>query len=415
MTTSLKLILAISLLINLPVKASLHYQKQDLNDWKKIDLKSWFSFHEWRKTFHERAEDIYFKTKFIASSKKERLGFVISCVGLCELFRGEKKNYAHKLTEIKEGDEIITQKNSYLYLFILDGTLVRLAPNTSLSLNDIDISPTRFFIHARLNNGFMQWIARSEDNIPQDSLHDTDQLFSKTIPIIKNRQSFYDPDSQLRNRIDELNRRVDENNEFTHFKKTTVLIRTPVANIMGKNGNFSIFSILGYETFIKSDIETKLTLRKRKSPPKINLEKNEWYKVDRYGKKVKKNSSLNATFGMAELMTKRPFTMFLKREKWLKKYSQELFDPTTPLERIYHLGYQMWDYKDYDILKIKFFDLDKKIKRIQRISNYFEKRNLYSALYLTKKNKIDRIPFGPSFYRLALESYLDYIAQRKNH
>ena len=138
---------------------------------------------------------------------KERVGHVLDCRGKCLLFRGLGKNKIQFKSTLKEGDEIQTFKDSYLWFFLLDGTMVRLSPLSSITLKEINLTEKEVFIHARVNFGNLLWLSRDDVGFSEIKQRETDTLF-KPIPL-------YEALPKVKKK------KVDEiyNDFITHFKK----------------------------------------------------------------------------------------------------------------------------------------------------------------------------------------------------
>ena len=106
--------------------------KRSLIQWGEIDQKRWLSFKKWRENFEKREKFPPWERLKRERSLKEKVGRVVDCRGECFLYRGLGKNKLQFRSTVREGDEIQTSKDSYLWLFLLDGTMVRVSPYSSL-------------------------------------------------------------------------------------------------------------------------------------------------------------------------------------------------------------------------------------------------------------------------------------------
>ena len=106
-----------------------------------VDEKEWLSFKKWRENFEKREKFPPWERLKRERSLKERVGHIMDCRGECWLFRGLGKNKVQFRSTVREGDEIQTSKDSYLWLFLLDGTMVRVSPQSSITMREINITP----------------------------------------------------------------------------------------------------------------------------------------------------------------------------------------------------------------------------------------------------------------------------------
>src|SRR5690606_11019760 len=119
---------------------------------------------EWRRNLRQRglAEDS---------------GRSLECVGDCKLYRGDGAAQLRLRSRVIEGDELETGADSDAGLFLMDGSMVRVSPNTSVTFKAINISEKAVFHHARLNYGHALWISRQKEKFPENGLKETDALF----------------------------------------------------------------------------------------------------------------------------------------------------------------------------------------------------------------------------------------------
>src|SRR5690606_4233162 len=98
--------------------------------------------------------------------------------------------YAQYRSRIHEGDEIVTDKNSMAWVMLIDGTLLRISPNSSISFNDVNLSKqqTQFFM--RLNYGHVYIQPRFSGKFEAQDMAETDGAFLPLLEKTANRE-FY--------------------------------------------------------------------------------------------------------------------------------------------------------------------------------------------------------------------------------
>ena len=114
-----------------------------------LDIRRWINERDMRDL------EPGWKVRQRLAAQPERVGKVISCIGDCQIYRGLFPNRARWLSRVEEGDEIHTGVNSYVWLSLIDGTLVRIAPESSVSFLEVNITPDEVFFQARLNQGYV--------------------------------------------------------------------------------------------------------------------------------------------------------------------------------------------------------------------------------------------------------------------
>ena len=179
--------------------------RRSLIQWKELDHKEWLSFKKWKEEYEKREKFPPWERLKRERSLKERVGYVVDCRGECFLYRGLGKNKIQFKSTVREGDEIQTKKDSYLWLFLMDGTMVRVSPQTSLTMREINISPNEVFLHARINFGNVLWLSREGSFFDERSERETDALFHPH------------PLYEVLPKID--NKKIDENDLFSYLEE----------------------------------------------------------------------------------------------------------------------------------------------------------------------------------------------------
>ena len=93
------------------------------------------------------------------------------------VFRGNGKISLKKNGHIKQGDLIETLRNGHAWLSLIDGTLIRMSPNSTFSIESFEISPSNILFFHRINNGNVNFISRDESSDAPLSVVESDRVF----------------------------------------------------------------------------------------------------------------------------------------------------------------------------------------------------------------------------------------------
>ena len=406
--------------------------KRSLIDWEGVDEKEWLSFKKWRENFEKREKFPPWERLKRERSLKERVGHIMDCRGSVG-FLGLGKIKCN-LKHCKEGDEIQTSKDSFLWLFLLDGTMVRVSPQSSITMREINITPFEIFFHARINFGNILWLSREGSLLEEKKERETDTLFDphplfEVLPMIKKSQvrednlfSYLEKESPSLIQYKRLNAKIKRNGSFFKSKKSIAFLVMPNGTLFGERLKVEMIVLLGGETFLKRRTFKQLGL-KEKGPletllaevflrgyenNKGNLiEEGLWYEINKLG------TSLNALepknyrkFLMGEFITQRIPTMLLAREHFLKRYSWFIFNnKLTSKELALRYGYRLWRSWSSKIKELRArVEYLKEYTRRVETTVLKESAKLRRRL-LNRKETVHPITYDNRFYKLAMESY----------
>ncbi|MEE2743410.1 MAG: hypothetical protein VYD54_05845, partial [Bdellovibrionota bacterium] len=250
-------------------------QKRSLTRWEGIDQKKWLDFYSWKKEREGKDRFLSWENLKRERDLKERVGHVVDCRGKCLLYRGLGKNKIQFRSTIREGDEIQTFKDSYLWIFLLDGTMVRLSPLSSITLKEINLTQREVFIHARVNFGNLLWLSRDDVGLSEIEKRETDTLFQpiplyEALPKVKKEKvnekdlfSFFKKDGPTLEQYKKLNQFIDKDRAFYESKKKLAFLVMPNATLFGERLKVEIVVLLGGETYIKRRDHKQLGLKKK--------------------------------------------------------------------------------------------------------------------------------------------------------
>ncbi|MDD4975381.1 MAG: hypothetical protein PHY93_13565, partial [Bacteriovorax sp.] len=242
--------------------------------WGEINLKTFLSFHDWKNLRDDKDQVPEWETIVRERNNREIVGRFFQCVGLCRLDRGQSFFIPNLRTAIYEGDEIQTIGESYAWIFLLDGTMVRLAPESSINFNELNIGAKENFLNVRVNAGNILWLSRNESLFDELNVRETDILFNPLALYeaqpIPDRKPYKEDDlielvserQTILNQYKNLNGLIEKNNKFTRSKPTYAFIVMPNLTVMGYNPSVEIVSLLGGKTFLKKRSSNFLGLKK---------------------------------------------------------------------------------------------------------------------------------------------------------
>jgi hypothetical protein len=440
------------------------YQGENVShvDWESLQPESWFDIRKWKEENFKRENDPLWTLKMRETDRREIMGYVVSCVGQCFLIRGEASIQVSSRTRLKEGDDLQTKEDSYLWLFLVDGTLVRLSPKSSLSLQEINISSQEFFFVARINEGFVYWRNRSLSIYEASASPETDPLFYPlrwyaANPPLEGQDFYSDKDlyqylvspSSTEKQSLLLNQHLIINNKIIKNKKTLNFLVFPNGSVFGEQIQMLAFITPGQESFFKLLIENGVASTDEKEVrPKefyyrghnnsatFKTEYDRWYEVDKNGKNILEKTDLEGTFGPQEFLVKRIPTILLAREMMLEHYSLGLFEPSLTINSMaFRYGYRLWKDFDLDFRKVndqtglEFEYLQARWAYLKEFTRRIESTNLFVLFNLLKKYQGEQesagegesevgsesgkagLSYNDSFHRLAFTTYLKRLSR----
>ena len=298
------------------------WHRKNLIYWKMIDPLTWNDFDRWRVGKHLKDADPNWKEKFIDNTRREPIGFVLDCMGKsCFRFRGEVDDKIDTDNELIEGDEINTGNTAHLWAFLLDGTLVHMAPDSSLTLKEINVGERDIFYHVRLNYGKIFWLSRS-GRLPE-------KVYPHLTPLIR------------------------ESNLFVRGKSHHLLLVMPNGTVSLGDGNakFSHISFAhSYVKIIADDVLLQLSKREGyatlfyrglENTDSFTLKENTWYRVESGGKLAKAISD-DAFAQQEQHAIEGIVPALIKRELSLQRRARFLFESPPDKEQLARHGYRLW-------------------------------------------------------------------------
>jgi hypothetical protein len=405
-------------------------QKQSTTSWNHLPIESFLSFriwkedsdmqdkiHEWEKINRER-------------NHKEIVGRIFQCVGSCRVDRGDGFFNGSPRTGILEGDEIQTIGDSYAWIFLFDGTMVRLSPQTSITFNELNVGANENFINARVNAGNVLWLSRQTNIFQENNLRETDVIFFpyalyEALPVTDKKayveDDLYELISEKKTAVNQyktLNATLVENNKMTGDKPTYAFIVLPNATLMGQSLNVEVVSLLGGRSYFKKRSFDNLGLEKKEeigndlllqmrgfdNKTLTPIQDDLWIEVDEKGRNYSEVSDKH-WLDMGEFITKRIPSIMLGRELFLKEFSAFAFRKTyDPLALAKNDGYLLWEKTNLD-LRLEF--LKEYFRRVET-SNLLTSSRFRERMVERGDKKAAAMEYGTHFFITALNRYYQF-------
>lgn len=408
-------------------------QSKSLIEWGKLDEKEWLDFYSWKKDLKEKEETPNWERIVRDRDLIEDVGRVIACVGECRIYRGETSYAVTFRSDIKEGDELLTTADSYVWVFLFDGTLVRLAPDSSISFKEINIGIENNFLHVRMNAGNIFWMNRNASPYSGSQLKETDTLFlplelHDANPRQLKREfaddelfKYLENDTAKVTQYEVLNQSIEKNNQWVK-KKTKSFIVLPNGNVMGDNLIAEFIVLLGGKSYFKTKTGDNLGLTRTYTPiatftfrgfentESESILPNIWYEVEERGREIAQINEPRE-FRIGEYVTKRIPSIIQAREILMEQYSNFAHTITDREELAVKFGYRLWEFPERATEgNEEKLDLEKRIDFLTEYTRRIETTNLMAARKIRERLKsrgetILTYEYSDRFYKKALANY----------
>lgn len=405
-------------------------------NFENVDVDKFLSFKKWKLDTDEKELYPNWESIIRERANKELAGHFFQCVGTCRVDRAEAFFNPQHRSNVYEGDEIQTFEESYAWIFLIDGTMVRLAPNSSITINEINLGVKENFINARINYGNVYWLSRFENQYEEFNGKETDALFFPlklydAQPVVheysyteKQLFNFLEEPQTTKNQYRRLNSLIEENNKFVKSKKTYAFIVMPTLTVMGYSPAVEFISLLGGRAFIKNKAQDDIGISGNYSPELTyqlrgydnksfeKLEVGTWYEIDEKGKKLREADDISFKV-VGEFITRRIPSLLIARELFLTEYSKIMFYETYDRPTLAkNYGYRLWGKLSPEENKKE--DLYLRLEFLKEYFRRVETTNLLTVERFRDRMKergevLKSMEYGPYFYKRALDRYYDYV------
>jgi hypothetical protein len=415
-------------------ESAFKYQEKSLIQWDKLDANKWMDYDQWLKEIKLKEKWPNWERVVKERRNKENVGRVLACYGECLVYRGASEFKAQYRSAILEGDEIHTGENSYIWVFLFDGTLVRLSPTSSVTFKELNIGSKENFIHARINLGNVLWLSRESHQYSEHNQRDTDTLFLPLKFFEANaKRDFREVDEEnlfeyvkksqeTLNQVKRLNNLIKENESWVKNKKTYSFLVLPNGTVSGYGTQMEFVVLLGDESYLKKRSlkslgidqeeinESKFFFRGFANTQEQILDVGLWYKIGQKGRVIEEYPD-RGLHNMGEFPTKKITTILVARELMLKKYSEFLFGEYNSDFLALEKGYRLWGSLDEDGS-----DMQQRLQFLTEYTRRIETTNLLTAERFRRKliergDKVTSFNYGRRFFNLAI---VDYFTKRES-
>lgn len=390
-------------------------QRKSYLDWSKINPFTWSNYFLWYKDCKVKEATPLWRIHLRDTSHRERMGRSISCIGKCTLYRDRGKIGLKHLSLIIEGDEIETFENSYLWVFLFDGTVFRLGPSSRMRLNELIWGPKETLYYVHFSRGLLHWKSRDGSFLPPSHLMETDTLFlplplkeaNPPPPTYPTPKSFLDGRLQQKRHLSEINELIKKNNHWAMKRYTKTLLVAPNGTFLGKNLQINLFHQINKSSLFQSIDKSKVFFRGLFNEKSAQLEPKAWYEMGHKGRELTPLEQAPPELSKALLNTKRPFTIIKAREIFLNKYSKKIFQTLSPKKLATMHGVRLWQGESS-------FPNQEMGRRLQFLLQYTRKEQTHflrssAKIFPTKDHEAK---FSEKYYKKA---YFHYLKQLLNY
>lgn len=397
-------------------------QGHSLIPWETLDPEVWLSYDRWlnERTLKDKMPD--WKLRLRDDRQMEHVGKILQCRGKCEVYRGSMKAKVQHLSRINEGDELRTEVDSVAWVYLMDGTLLRVAPKSSVSFLEINWSKDEVFHLVRLHQGHVYWHPRDPKDYPLELNPETDsfnlplmireanqasferELFQKQSDLARSEEVMRLEDGAIAAQIQKLNELRAKNNS-QKLPVTKVMMVAPNATLVSKLTSFDLFHFPGGKSHFKKrnsleGHELTLQLRGYTASDKTPITEEAWFEVEANGRSHTQVEKVTGALEITELLTRRIKTIELAREIWLDKYTAPVVGAlANPKELAIQHGYTFWGE-----------ELNKRYDFLSEYTRRMETTNLKSMDNLLSKiegnGEIVQKEMSDDHYRAALSYYM---------
>ncbi len=409
-------------------KEPLKGQKHSMIQWSSLDPIEWLDIHRWLVESEIKDKNPEWRLRQRDENQLELVGKVLSCSGECTIYRGTMGVPGQHLSRLVEGDEFRTGKDSLAWIYLMDGTMVKVSPETSLSIQEINLSQKEIFFLVRLNEGHIFWHPRNQATYAEELAPETDTM-SLPLMIREANQEYFERmvfqsghNAHLSEFLDveekagalqmaELNRLKGVHNNLLKIP-TKVMMVSPNASLVSSLNSFDMVYIQGGKSYFKKRGESTLGeefalhLRGYTNTEAYPLQETDWYSVESNGRAFERLEATPRELQLIELLTKRIKTIELAREIWIRDFTLPMIADLGDAKSLsIHHGYTLWDK-----------ELSRRQDFLSEYTRRIETTNLRSLENLLLKYEKNERPvmreLTESFYVAPLKDYLMSLKKR---
>ncbi len=339
-------------------------QGHSIIPWEGQDPEEFLSISKW--ILEREIKDVTpdWKLRVRQSQLRGLFGKVLQCRGSCSIYRGSRGAKVQHLSRVLEGDELRTGPDTVAWVYLMDGTLIRLSAQTSVSFQELNFTKTEVFFLLRLNQGHVFWHPRGRMPLQIEQAPETDSLSLPLMVRDANRQffereqfqkgsdrervaQFMDLEGQaVEKQVMALNSLIEENN-LRLTLPTKLMMVAPNGTLVAKNVSLNVVHQVGGESFFKRrlgrDADVALFLRGYAQAEAMSIKDDQWYSIGAAGRSYAPVPGGNGTLQLLELLTRRIRTIELARERWVQKFTLPVVGALNfPDTLAQNFGYTVW-------------------------------------------------------------------------
>lgn len=395
-------------------------------DWKNHNIDEWLDIDKWKTTREYRDRTVDWRQRLEDERNLELVGRVLACKGKCKTFRGTDSAETVFRSHIKEGDELFTEENTVAWVYLMDGSLVRIGPNSAVGFIEINWSKEEVNNVIRLQKGHIFVHTRNSTEAKIDTDPETDS-YSLPLMLRESNQEFFErkiqrssDDSAKLSILLNLEKAAVEaqfklmnelrmQNKQDQKIKRKYFVYAPNVTIDVTDSSFDlIHTVNGPSYFKRRDLSGEFKLKFRGHTNQVSnlITEEAWYEMNQSGREASLIDSPSGHLQVSELLTKRIKSLELAREYWFKEYSVGIFENLEdPKKLAVDHGYTLW--KD---------GLSKRQQFIEEYTRRTETTNMQSLQNLVEKIKQSgeniESELSDSLYRASLNHYLFGLKKR---
>lgn len=416
-------------------------QRRSMIQWDNISVDDWLDFDAWKEEREVKDQWPHWRVTLRQQNLVEPVGRVLECHGTCLISRDDGEGRARYRSGLLEGDEVRTLENSFAWIYLLDGTMVRLSAESSISLLELNIGKERIFHHARINKGQVSWISRQRYLFEEIDKRETDPIFlplskwqanyeslpeyvqidsvpedHQFLPMLKAKRS---PHAV---QVERLNQKIQANNEKINEKDSHVFLVMPNGTVEGVNPFLELVSLPNAHSYIKQKApehysfadenleynqELVFLYRGFENTGKTPLIPGQWMRVSTNGRRIERASSTQE-LNFSELLTRRVPTIFIAREMFLSEYGPLVYNVRDGQEMARN-GRRLWEEDLYGSEEAT--DIDLRLGFLREYSRRLETSNLQvrSVFYEQLEQENQRVithDYDSRYYSKAYDFYV---------
>ena len=408
-------------------------QARSTTDFKSTSTRKLLDFYHWKDQRLARDKMPDWKIRLSDSRYTESFGKFIQCVYRCKVYRELTEINAQYLSNVLEGDEIRNDEDSYAWIMMPSGALMRVSPKTSISVNEVNISREKSFYILRLNYGHIHWQQRQLGKYTPQDLAETDQVFIPTMIGKANREYYMRrefkalDDSEkmqyvlgenlgFKSQYQKLNNYMSEKKEQIQKHHTEVIVVTANTTIKAENASFDLWydikgssyfrklaQVPGLEVTDTRESKVQVHFRGYMNKKVETIDDDQWMQMSSDGKTLIHNQAIASQFQRLQLLIQRTPTIHLAREILLRKFYSFNFwkkEKITYQSIASKFNFRIWNEKSKN-------EIDKRMEYVIESSRIMETTSLKSQDKIFKNKK--PLEFDKTYTQYAYDQYLKFL------